>query len=671
MSNYTPPDAHTVILDFKNEIQQIDTHKVILNFGADEIQVASIDAVINTMFLAELATEGFSLNTIDAEIQTRIVAEIQAIQGQLSQLSSTINTSFTAQISAVQIDEFCKLEAVINTAFTPNITTKFDINFNKGVFGALNTEYQSSRCILMNCVASSSSATLKALNNAFFYNNGLGLSSQVDFNFEKSNFLSREISKVYEQALMLATNSKFVWQDNLRIRTNTSFLFEKSEQLNAQAWLSWVELANKHRNYTYSYDLAKHIEKSYVFDWDCGLELLTSSNIKWDVAKSIHYKKHSIQPWPKPELPEYVGDTDLKFNCLCTCTSIDAHNVVLNFGVDDCIPAAVNQNWWYIVNEVSIFNTRTNEEINVLSGSYGTDRSRWCWSYSLIVTESEMSKIEKHDVLRISVNGSIHMMLYEYYSKSEKFADTKYTLIGRSQSAFLGMNETPTRSYLQENERTSVQLAQAELDWVGSNTQLNWQLTDELGWIVEAESLSYTNQKPIEAIKMIAEAGGGFVYSEKGGDQLTIKPLYKKTFWDLMQANDFDYLIPESLTVSHNESHIDFPNYNAITLTNSRNGNVGQVKRKDTAGDIQLNPVSNPLFDVTSMGGLARSQLAKAGRVEDHDFELPICEESPEQTPGNIFAFDGKWWGIVDGVDVDFTYSKVIQKIKVERTVNE
>ena len=669
MSNYTPADSHFVNLNFKDELQVVDAHNVVLNFGIDEIQTAAIDAVINTLFFAELIAESFSLNTLDANIQTGFIVEIYAVQGQLSQLDSTFSTGFTAEIIAVRIDQFCTLEANVSTLFKPDLTARFDINHNVGVFYLLTDQYQLAQQITMQNAFKFSKPILKALNSAFFYDKGLVLSVASNLKFEKANALNQSIQKVYEHASGLGIGSNFVWQDNERIRIERSLIFEESKKLNIQRQFDWVELVKKRKQFTYSYDVAQHFERIYQFEWDRGLELITTSHLAWDVAKPIHYRKHPIQPWPKPEIPEYVGNTDLEFNCLCA--EVDAHNVILNFGVDNCIPGVANKKWWYIVNNVSVVNTRTGEEIKVYNGSYNTDRSRWCWSYSLTVAEPEISKLEIGDVLQISVNGNTHLMLYEEHSKSRQFADTKYTLTGRSQSALLESKYSAVRSYLQENERTSVQLVQAELDRVNSGTLLDWQLLDELGWIVETESLSYTNLAPIDVIKMIAEAGGGFIYSEKNSNTISIRPLYKKTYWDTMQFDDYDKILPESLVLQHSESFDDLSSYNSITLTNSRNGNVGQVKRRDTAGDILLEPVSNTLFTAVSMGGFGKAQLAKSGRVESHDFTLPIESKLGEFTPGETVAFNAEWWGVVDSVSVSFTYAEVKQQIKVERTVNE
>lgn len=669
MSNYTPPDSLQLNLNFKDALKSIDAHNVVLNFSLDEIQQATLNATICTAFNSEIFAESYLLNTLDTKLQTGFNAEIEVTQGQSTQLACGVGTSFVAAIEVVRIDQFCTMEAEFNTNFTSNLNAQFDINFNLGVFAKLSANYQLSNQIIKSHRVKFSKPTHKTLNSVFFYDLGLIATHESVLKYEQASSLSHSIKLIFEESTGLNSDSYIAWQVNERIKISKSLVFEDTNKFHIQRSLDWIELVRKRKQFTYSHQVAHHFEKHYQLEWDKGLELVTTCDFAWEKAKAVHYRKHFVEPWPEPEKPQFVGNTDLNF--ACTCTEIEAHNLILNFGVDDCIPSLINPNWWYIVNEVSIVNTRTNEEIHALNGSYSTDRSRWCWSYSLTVTELEISKLQKGDVLKISVNGNIHMMMFEEYSKSQKFADTTYTLAGRSQTALLESKYSPVRSYLQENERTSVQLVQAELDRVNSDTALDWQLIDELGWIVETESLSYTNLGPIDAIKLIAEAGGGFVYSEKGSNTLSIRPLYKKTFWDALSFDEYDRMLPESIVTQHDDSFDELLDFNAITLTNPRKGNIGQIRRRNTAGDVLLEPMSNPLFNTVSMGGFGKSKLAKSGRVESHDFSLPINQTIGECIPGEILAFNGKWWGIVDSVSVSFTYAVVNQSIKVERTVNE
>ena len=311
----------------------------------------------------------------------------------------------------------------------------------------------------------------------------------------------------------------------------------------------------------------------------------------------------------------------------------------------------------------------------MLDGNYSTDRSSWCWSYSLTVPASEIGKLEPINgqpvILKIIVNGTEHQMLLENRRRSRKFAQDTYTLIGRSQTALLAAPTAPLRSFLQENDRTSVQLCQAELDRVFSDTVLNWQLIDAMGWIVERECLSYSNLAPMDAIKMVVESGGGFIYSEKGSNTLTIKPLYKKTFWDVLSIAEYDRLLPESAVVSQSTDYQIYPDYNGITLTNDRKALVAQVKRTGTSANTLLQPENNPLFNHVSMGAYGKAKLAKAGMVETHTYSMPISPEVGECVPGEVLAFNAEWWGIVDSVSVSFSHALVNQTVKVERVNRE
>lgn len=509
---------------------------------------------------------------------------------------------------------------------------------------------------------------LRAHNSAFYFEHSLSLSNQALLGFEKAALLYRSVQLQHEESTGLVSSADFVWQEDKRLTKTRTLVFEEGNKLRINRTFDWVDLVRKRKTFTYSHQVAHVFEKCFAFEWDKGLELITTSSIAWDKAKAIHYRKHPVQPWPQPELPEYVGSTDLNFNCLCTGS--DLHNLILNFGADDCIPSLPPKNWWYIVNELSVSRLDNGQNILVYNGSYSTDRSRWCWSYSLSVPASEIPKLEPVNgqpvILRVMVNGTEHHMLLENRSRSRRFAEITYTLSGRSQSALLDAPYSPTRSFTQENERTARQLCQAELERVNSSTKLQWELIDELSWIVPAGSLSYSNMTPIAVIKMIAESAGGFVYSEKGSDTITIKPKYKKTFWDSITVEEYDRLIPESLVTEQSTDYEPYPDYNGITLTNDRSGLSGQIKRTGTAGDTLLETANSPLFTVESMGSYGKSALAKAGMVETHNLVMPIGPDVSECAPGDLVAFNAEWWGIIDGVNVSFNHAVINQSIKVE-----
>ena len=619
MSDYTPPDASNVILNFTKESVPIDSHNVILNFGADD---------------------GFNYANIS--------------------ITTAFKFSATGTVEP-PIDIHGTANIVVDASFLFRSMGTFDINHIVGVSLSCNSSFQKAFTCLSVVEIPWAKPIFKAHNSAFYFERSLSLSNHASVGFDKTNTLHRAVQIIHEQATGLSRSAYLKWQENEKLFISRSLIFEESYKLRINRNSDWVELVRKRKTFTYSHQVAHVFEKQFTFEWDKGLELITASEIAWDKAKAIHYRKHEIQPWPHPEVPEYVGSTDLNFICLCH--DVDSHNVVLNFGADDCIPALPNRNGWHILNSLSVNRLDNGEKINILDGNYSTDRSRWCWSYSLTIPASEITKLEpiagQPVILKIMVNGNEHHMMLENRSRSRRFAQETYSLSGRSQTALLDAPYAPTRSFLQENERTARQLCQAELDRVNSNIQLNWQLIDELSWILPINSLSYSNLTPIAAIKLIVESASGFIYSEKNSNTLTIKPKYKKTFWDSITIADYDRLIPMSMTKDQSTDYELYPDYNGITLSNDQTGLTGQVKRTGTSADTLLETVNSPLFTVESMGAFGKAQLAKAGMVETHSLVMPISAEVGECAPGELIAFNAEWWGIDDSVSVLFTHAVV------------
>ena len=670
MSNYIPPSKHQVNLNLKD----LATGSTNLDFGVDNQNFASLDAVINTQFIADLHAESYSNDCLDAQVNISFIAEIEAITGQFTQLDTVFQTGFIAETNAVRIDQYCAIDSMINTGFRANINAIFDINFMRGVEAYWISEYQRAKPCLIAPNILWAKPIFRAHNSAFYFERGLTFSNQVFVGFDKAAVLHRAIKAIHEQTTGLSSCAYLKWEETEKRFISLNPIFEESKKLKIHRIFDWVELVRKRKTFTYSHQVAHVFEKRFAFEWDKGLELITTSDIAWDKAKAIHYRKHPIQPWPKPEeQPKHTRNVDLNFCCLIEVNN--RFNTNLNFKEDECkrvlIPSSPNQKWWYILNSLSVIRLDNGEKINVLDGNYSTDRSRWCWSHSLTVPASEITKLEpiagQPVILKIMVNGFEHHMMLENLSRSRRFAQETYSLSGRSQTALLDAPYSPTRSFLQENERTARQLCQAELDRVNSNAQLDWKLIDELGWILPINSLSYSNLTPIAAIKLIVESAGGFIYSEKNGNTLSIRPLYKKTFWDPIVIADYDRLVPISLVKDQSTDYEVYPDYNGITLSNDRSGLTGQVKRTGTSADTLLETVNDSLFTVESMGAFGKAKLAKAGMVEKHSLNMPISAEVGECVPGELIAFNAEWWGIVDSVSVSFNHATVNQTIKVER----
>lgn len=474
---------------------------------------------------------------------------------------------------------------------------------------------------------------------------------------------------IFEQATSLYKKDAVLFEHSEIVKIEKTLKFETSLQYQININDHWQERIRLRRNQTYQHEIAQVIDQTFQYPFDDGLEAKITRHLIWQKAQSIYYRKSKIAPWPKPKVPEYQGSTILNF--VDPFEDIDPFDVILNFGECKVIPQLYPKSWWYIVNEINVTRLDNNQKIRVYDGSYSTDKSRWCWTYNLTIPESEISKLEPINgqpvFLKIVVNGDEHHMMLESRSRSQKFASITYSLTGRSITSLLDSPYSSTRSFTQENERTSVQLAQAELDRANQQIDLKWQLIDELGWILQTDSLSYSNLTPIAALKLLSEAGGGFIYSEKSGRQITIKPLYKKMFWNVVNEQDYDVLIPESIVTDLSTDYELYPDYNGITLTNDRTGLTGQIKRRDTAGDVLCESVNNVLFEASSMEGFSKSRLAKAGMVETHQLVMPLTSQIAECLPGDLIGYNGQWWGTIESVSVSFSYAAVSQTIKIER----
>ncbi|KKW79057.1 hypothetical protein AAV96_09155 [Acinetobacter sp. AG1] len=652
MSNYIPPDSYNVDLNFNEVAGTVDAHNVVLNFGADEVITASIDAVISTALIAEITT----------------------LQGSVAQIDCVVATDLNAEINAVVSSQFCSIDAVINTGFISTVGTHFDINFVRGLSHLSGFSYQNALPALLEQHLRFGKPAFKAHNSAFIFECGLSLSNTVSTGFDKTLQLQQSVKSVFEEKTKLSSDYQIVWQENDKRFIAKTTVFEESEKLLINRQTDWDEMIRKRKKIIFSHEVAEVFEKRFTFKHDKGLELVTTDSIPWEVARAVYYRKSSVDPIEPQPKPEYVGSTDLNF--ICQCHDIDSHNLILNFGADQCLPNLKPVDWWYIVNDLKVTRLDNGQEIQVNNGDYRCDRSSWCWSYNLTIPFYEKSKLEPIDgqpvILKIMVNGNEHRMLLENISRSRQFAKEVYKLSGRSPTALLDAPYSPTRSFTQENERTSVQLVQAELDRVNSDIVLNWELIDALGWVLPANSQSYSNLTPIAAIKLIADAAGGFIYSEPNSNTLTIKAKYKKTFWDSIAIDEYDRVIPESVVTDLSTDYALYPDYNGVFLTNDRTGETGTVKRRDTAGDVKLEPINNPLFtSVSAMYEKGREVLAKAGMVETHSLLMPITQEIGQCLPGELTAFNGDWWGITDGVSGSFSYEKVTQTTSIERVNRE
>lgn len=681
-------DAHNLNLNFRPD--NTDSHNIILNFehladGTTNLNLGDdvtgvVDTVLDTGFSFEVtavyAESGENTAVIDTVLDTEFSFEVVAVFKEntdvIGQIDTILDTSFSFEVEAVFSENLCTIDTVLDAGFQFEFKALFDINHLVGVSYGFDMRYQKAIACLSTTEIPWAKPILRVSNEALFYEQGLVISNQVDIWHEQAGSLTRAVRSLHEQATGLSSDAYVIWEEGDKRFIHQRYLHEETIKLRHNRETVWQEMIRRRKTFTYSHEVAQVFEHRFSFEWDKSLEIVTKSDLPWDKAKAIHYRKHPVLPWPKPEIPKYEGTGDLNFVCLCH--DVDSHNVILNFGADDCIPALPKRNWWYIVNTLTAERLDTGEKIKVMEGTYSTSRSQWCWTYSITVAHTEKEKLQPINsqpvILKIMINGFEHHILLEDPEETRRFANVLYTYPGRSVTALNSAKYAASRSFIQDNERTSVQLVQAELDRANGGTNLDWKLMDNLGWIVPIESLSYAELAPIDAIKQVVDAGGGFIYSQKAGNALTILPRYQKGYWDSLTVDDYDILLSESLVMQQSIKQNDEykADFNAITVVNSRTGESLKVQQRGTSGDVPLETVTGPLFNVVSGASFGKNELVKANIQELHTFsDIPISQEIGEMLPGKTIAFNGQWWGVIDGVSGSFSHEKVNETITVER----
>ncbi len=321
----------------------------------------------------------------------------------------------------------------------------------------------------------------------------------------------------------------------------------------------------------------------------------------------------------------------------------------------------------YILNNLVTF-TRISDSspIQARSISLSTDFDSFCWSLS-----TDLGSQEAVDLLQptnsgpvavaISINGHDFVVQAESWSPKRVFARSTGNAGGRSLSAELASPEAVTITYIETSARNAQQIATDALvytDWI-----LDWQMVD---WLIPANVFSCNDQTPIEIIKTLVEAGGGFVQSDIESKTIICKPRFAVMPWDLETATP-DVIIPEDMLISLNGEWTPRPAYNAAFVSGTVSGGISMKITKDgTAGDIAAGLVTSPLFTATEVClEHGKKIMAEGGKWVKQTCRLPVFippEVPGILLPGTLVAVTGvnSWKGIVASVHVAATWGRAL-----------
>jgi hypothetical protein len=487
--------------------------------------------------------------------------------------------------------------------------------------------------------------------------------------------------------ISLKTKTTTHWQDGYRLqiqsqtvfrgldksRLNTQVRWQGGRPIDTSATPNFVDLLPRPLALIAGWAESKYISLIDTFPFSKAISLMLEGRIPWQVTRQPSYVPPSVNP---PVIPPYQATANLDF--ICRCLGIDPLNVRLNFGAIDCANQIFDQKVYFILNTLTLKRVFDNLAIEVFSASIGIDKSSWAWSFNASIPFDQLANVQPTITgpveVELNINGIIWRLIVEGFSENKQFAKTGVSITGRSKTAYLDNPYAPTRSLNQSQATTSRQMAEAELTRVGLQTGFNvdWQLVDDLGWAMPANTWSYQDLTPIQVIQQIAEGAGGYLNSSPLGDSVIVLPDYKLPFWQWSSAT-IDKSIPMSLIKSQSLKWTEKPSYNGVFVSGENTGVTGFARRLGTNGEFQAPTFVNPMISAEAAArNKGMSILSSGGKQASIGMELPMHQDLGLVMPGMLIEVTASapWRGVVRSTSIAASWSgglTVTQSLELER----
>ncbi|QHB83246.1 hypothetical protein GIS01_14300 [Aeromonas veronii] len=321
---------------------------------------------------------------------------------------------------------------------------------------------------------------------------------------------------------------------------------------------------------------------------------------------------------------------------------------------------------YLVSNTAKIVRVREGLDIPATALSIELDSDSWAWQFSAQIPRIAAAALTDEEEVSIHINGQQWDCVCDGWQSSQSFGRESATLTGRSRTAYLSPTHVLTQAVSEPAAATMAQLAAAVLP-VGWT--LDWQAAD---WLVPAGFFSLDNQTPIEVVRYLAEAAGGFVLPHQRNRHLVIKPRYPTVPWQLDTAQA-DVAIPRAIITTLGSDFQPGHAANGIWVSGGHQGISARVMRQGTAGEQQAPTITHPLVcNVTAARAQGVVGLAKTMPRRTQTIELPLSADTGLILPGALLAVDG-WKGYNRGVRVSAALQNramtVRQQLSVERFV--
>ncbi|MGY3884213.1 hypothetical protein [Aeromonas aquatica] len=438
----------------------------------------------------------------------------------------------------------------------------------------------------------------------------------------------------------------------------------------------WVEAAKVDSWHLSGYRYPPRLDRAWQADtWQQGAPLGQVLGGDWQLGDPLHKGwrdgwDEAIQPppgtSPYPEKPVEPAKPErrklqLAFNRLRGDASLE----FVWYGQDAQIVIPTRR-VYLVSNTASIVRVRDGLDIPATSLSIELDTDSWAWQFSAQIPRIAAAALTDEEEVSIHINGQQWDCVCDGWQSSQSFARESATLSGRSRTAYLSPTHLLPHAVSESAAATMAQLAAALLPF---GWTLDWQAPD---WLVPAGFFSLDSQTPIEAIKYLAEAAGGFVLPHQRSQHLVIMPRYPTVPWQLDTALA-DVAIPRAIITTLGSDFQPGQAANGIWVSGGHQGISARVLRQGTAGERQAPTITHPLVcDVLAARAQGVVALAKTLPRRTQTIELPLSADTGLILPGALLAVDG-WKGYNRGVRVSAALQNkamtVRQQLSVERFV--
>ena len=337
------------------------------------------------------------------------------------------------------------------------------------------------------------------------------------------------------------------------------------------------------------------------------------------------------------------------------------------------------------MSESSLVRASDNAVIAVLGMSIDTDIDSWCYTFRATLGNKAALDLCKPTAVGpvevvATINGYSFNMYIEGYSERGAFGQTSYSVVGRSKAVELAAPYAEPETHTYSSTLNISQLFDQEKDRVmgmySGNWTAIWDFTETVNESIPANTFTYQDKTPIEAMVTLAKSCGGFVMHDRTERTIRVKPVYKKNPWDFAPA-DADITLDHSYIVSTGHDWKPTPVKNGVFVAGTTDdGWLGKIKRLGSDGLTLVPMVTDPLLVTAALAReRGRYEINKTGRKGEYSLELPVSPEVVLFEPGkvaHIYEADTNWYGVVSGVSLQSQRTSggpviVRQQVRLER----